>query len=254
MDRNNNALIVQPKPQLTPETWQMIAAVAPAMHQARLFGIANPEQGMAIMLKGYELGLGLTASFEFVQVIQGRPTLSPRGMLALIQQSPECVGLKVEDIADDKGAPYGCRVTMKRRNGFEYTATFTMDDARRAGLVKAGGGWESYPANMCRWRAIGFCADVVFPDLIGGMKRADELGATISPDGDVIEGSWQTVDAAAGISATPTEPTSANIPTLSDLVERYGAEAVMAANGDAIPGTDEEVAAVAAKLEEAGNG
>jgi hypothetical protein len=38
------------------------------------------------------------------------------------------------------------------------------------------------------------------------------------------------------------------------LVERYGAEAVMAANGDAIPGTDEEVAAVAAKLEEAGNG
>jgi len=238
----NNELIV--RPQLTPDTWQMISAVAPAMHQARLFGIANAEQGMAIMLKGYELGLGLTASFEFVQVIQGRPTLSPRGMLALIQQSPECAGLKVEDLTDDKGAPYGCRVTMRRRNGFEYTTTFTMDDARRAGLVKAGGGWESYPANMCRWRAIGFCADVVFPDLIGGMKRADELGAAISPDGDVIEGSWQEVQTA------PTPAPAAPAPvTLSDLVEHHGAEAVMAANDGAIPGTDEEVAAVAAKLE-----
>jgi hypothetical protein len=34
---------------------------------------------------------------------------------------------------------------------------------------------------MLRWRAIGFCADVVFPLLIGGMKRADELGAGITP-------------------------------------------------------------------------
>jgi hypothetical protein len=47
------------------------------MHQARLFGVNNAEQAMAIMLKGYELGLGLTASFEFVQVVQGRPALSP---------------------------------------------------------------------------------------------------------------------------------------------------------------------------------
>jgi hypothetical protein len=238
----NNELIV--RPQLTPDIWQMISAVAPAMHQARLFGIANPEQGMAIMLKGYELGLGLTASFEFVQVIQGRPALSPRGMLALIHQSPECTGIKVEDLLDDKGGPYGCRVTMKRRNGFEYTATFTMGDARRAGLVKSDGGWESYPANMCRWRAIGFCADVVFPDLIGGMKRADELGAAISPDGDVIEGSWQEVRAAPN--PTPVAPAT---PTLSDLVNRYGAEAIMAANDGAIPGTDEEVVAIAAKLE-----
>lgn len=243
-----NELIV--RPQLTPDIWQMISAVAPAMHQARLFGIANPEQGMAIMLKGYELGLGLTASFEFVQVIQGRPTLSPRGMLALIQQSPECVGLKVEDIADDKGVPYGCRVTMKRRrNGFEYTATFTVDDAQRAGLVKNGGGWESYPANMCRWRAIGFCADVVFPDLIGGMKRADELGAAISPNGDVIEGNWQMADAIeTGAAPGALAPTSPAILTLSDLVLRYGPETVLAANAGAIPGTDEEVAAVAARL------
>jgi hypothetical protein len=40
---------------------------------------------------------------------------------------------------------------------------------------------------------------------------------------------------------------------LSDIVDRYGADAVMAANGGLIPGTDDEVAAIAAKLE-ASNG
>jgi hypothetical protein len=239
----NNALAV--RPQLTPEVWQMISAVAPAMHGARLFGVSNVEQAAAIMLKGYELGLGLTASFEFVQVIQGKPTLSPRGMLALIQTSPECTGIKVVDDVDTKGAPYSCTVTMRRRNGFEYTAKFTMDDAIRAGLVKDGGGWATYPANMLRWRAIGFCADVVFPDLIGGMKRADELGAHISPDGDVVEGTW-TVQPIA--QAQPVSKAAAAVISLNDLVNVYGPEAVMAANNGAIPGTDEEVAAVAEKL------
>ena len=249
---SNELTVIETRPQLTPEAWQMISAVAPAMHQARLFGVSNPEQAMAIMLKGYELGLGLTASFEFVQVVQGRPALSPRGMLALIQQSCECAGIKVEDLKDKQGVPTSCRVTMKRRNGFEYTAEFSMDDAKRASLVKPGGGWESYPGNMLRWRAIGFCADVVFPDLIGGMKRADELGADISASGEIIEGAWETVNAA------PAEPVTGqtavpSLPTLADLVTTYGAEQVMAANDGAIPGSDEEVAAAAEKLA-AGNG
>jgi hypothetical protein len=245
---SNELTLVEVRPQLTPEVWQMISAVAPAMHQARLFGVNNAEQAMAIMLKGYELGLGLTASFEFVQVVQGRPALSPRGMLALIQQSCECAGIKVEDLKDNSGVPTSCRVTMKRRNGFEYTAEFSMEDAKRAGLIKPGGGWESYPANMLRWRAIGFCADVVFPDLIGGMKRADELGAGITPGGDVIEGAWEAVI----VPPTATVTVKA-APTLADLVAQYGAEQVMAANNGAIPGSDEEVAAAAEKLA-TGNG
>ena len=140
---------------LTPQTWQMIEAVAPAMHAARFFGVSNPEQAAAIMLKGYELGLGLAASFDLIQVIQGRPALSPRGALALIHGSPLCACV---EIVDELGA---CTVTMERTNGFSYTLTWTLDDAKQAGLVKAGGGWEKYPANMLRWRAVGFCADVV---------------------------------------------------------------------------------------------
>ena len=247
MSNESNALAV--RPQVTPAIWSMISAVAPAMHGARLFDVGNAQQAAAIMLKGYELGLSLTASFEFIQVIQNKPTLSPRGMLALIQNSPENAGIKITEAKDDKGAPYSCAVTMKRRNGFEYTVTFTMDDAKRAGLIKAGGGWEMYPANMLRWRSIGFCADVVHGDLIGGMKRADELGAAISPSGDVIEASWSEIPSASVSQA----PKAAPAPDpLADLGARFGPEAVLAACDGNVPTTAEGIAALTAKLENEG--
>ena len=220
---------------LTPQTWGMIQSVAPAMHKARFFGVSNPDQAIAIMLKGYELGLGLAASFEFVQVVQGRPTLSPRGCLALLQQSPLCKRLEIEDKAD-KGRPVSCRVTMERINGFSYTVEFSMEDAQRAGLIKPESGWEHYPANMLRWRAVGFCADVVFPDVIDGMKRADEFGAEISPDGDVLEGQWSTVgEEAAAESQEPLAYT-----TVDELIAAWPAEEIMAANDGRIPATAEE--------------
>lgn len=224
-----NALTIKP---LTPSTWQMIQSIAPIMHTCRLFGINSEHQAAAIMLKGYELGLSLTASFEFIHVVQGKPTLSPRGTLALILQSPDFGEMKIED------SPDGCSVWMKRKNGFEYTSEFTLEDAKKAGVVKPGSGWESYPKNMLRWRAVGFCADVVFPDVIGGMKRADEMGASITPEGDVIEGNWQVY----------TE--QPKVDPLSTLLATYTPEQILAVCEDGVlPQSEEEIALVIEKLE-----
>ena len=241
----SNELVVRDP--LTPQVWGMIQSMAPTLHKARLFGVASPEQAAAIMLKGHELGLSFGASFEFINVIQGKPTLSPRGALALIMQSPLCDGVTIDDQTDEQGNPTRCVVTMKRTNGLEYTVTFSMADAQRAGLVKDGGAWETYPANMLRWRAVGFCADVVFPDVLGGMKRADELGAELTEAGDVIEGTWAPA-------VTAEAETAPAVPELSDLLAQYGPEAIMKANDGKIPGTDAEIAAVAAKLEEGTDG
>lgn len=225
---------------LTPDVWAMIERVAPTMKDARLFGVATPAQAQAIMVKGYELGLGLTASFEFIAVIQDKPTLIPRGALALIMNSPECAGVKIKDQIDDKGNPTACEVWMKRRNGLEYTARFTMKDAERADLVKDGGGWKKYPANMLRWRAIGFCADVVFPDVLGGMKRADELGADLTPEGEIIAGSWTVVEQSKPLDQIPA--------LLNELVSTHGAAKIMELNDGKIPTTRQEMLAVTAKL------
>ncbi len=223
------------RPVVTPTVWDTVRAIAPAMHQSRLFGVTSPDQAAAIMLKGYELGLTFTASFEFVQVVQGKVALSPRGMLALIHQSNAAAVTITRLEKDGKFLGYECH--MKRRdNGFEHTSRFTLEDAKRAGLVKPDGAWEHYPENMCLWRSVGFCADVVVPDIGGGMRRADEFGAAVSLNGDVIEADYSVV-------ATT---------TLESLIAEFGAAAVLEANNGQIPTTPEELENVWKLLDEVG--
>jgi len=232
------------------ELWNVIREIAPVAKDSRLFGVATAEQAMMVMLKGKELGLSLTASFEFVTVIEGKPALIPRGALALILSSPLLDGLEIKDEVGQDGKPTACAVTMKRKNGFSYTSRFTMEDAQRAGLIKTGSGWEKYPANMMRARAIGFCADIVFPDVLGGLKRADELGADLTPNGDIIEGSWsvQPEKPAAAVSQTKIL-TPDYTDRLGDMVNRHGAAKIMAANSGKIPATNEELDAIEIAIE-----
>lgn len=152
------------------------------MHTSRLFKTDNAEGAAAIMLKGYELGLPMTAAFDFIHNIKGKLSLSPAGALALIHASGQLKELTFDE------QPDSCTVTMTRTNGITYTSKFTMAMAAQADLIKPGGNWTSYPANMLRWRAIGYCADVLFGDILAGMKTADQFGANINEAGEVIEG------------------------------------------------------------------
>ena len=239
-----NQIVKQEARILDSSTWQTIQAVAPVMKASRLFGVATEAQAAAIMCKGYELGLTLTASFEFIAVIQDKPALNPRGALALILNSPHLQKLDVQDFADDKGNPTHCTVTMTRANGFSYTVTYSINDAKRAGLVKQGSGWEKYPANMLRWRAIGFCADVVFPDVIGGLKRSDEYGADLTPEGDAVEGTYIVID-------EPDDKLDFN-QMLDRMLGEYDPDDIVAANDGKVPSTVEELQEITVKLQKGG--
>lgn len=167
---------------ITPEIVRTVQELAPMAHASRLFKVNAPEQAMAVMIAGYELGFNLTSSFDFISVIQGKLSVSPRGCLALVHASGE-----LEEMTFDE-QPDRCTVTMKRRGGHSYTSTFTLQDALQAGLIKADSAWATYPANMLRWRAVGYCIDVLFPDVAGGLRRSDEMGADVDRDGNVIAG------------------------------------------------------------------
>lgn len=233
----NQALVPVQAHTLTPDVWEMMKEIAPVMYDSRLFAMASPAQALSILLKGRELGFGPAASFEFIHVIQGKPGLSPKGALAILHGNPEIAKIEISALHDSTGAYIGHQCTIKRRNGFEYTAQFTLADAQRAGLVKADGGWEHYPQNMCLWRAVGFAADVAAPDLTAGatllMKAPEQFGVGLTEDGDVIEG----------------QVTQQPYPTLLDrMVGDLGPEAILNANGGELPATDEDVARVAKEL------
>ena len=223
--------------ELTPAIWRMIETLAPAMYKAHLFGVTNAEQAAAIILKGYELGLSTTASFEFVQVIQGKPALSPRGAMALLLSSPYIKNIEIKRL-DKSGKFDGYECTMERVNGFKFTGRFTMEDAQRAGLVKPDSGWAKYPENMCMWRAVGFAADVVAPDVTAGMttlmKAPEMYGVALTEGGDVVD--------VAPVDVPSVDP-------LQELIDKYGAETILMVFGK-VP-TLEEVPAAREALEKA---
>lgn len=158
---------------LTMQAYALVQVLAPSFHACRWYGLSSPEQAIVVMVKALELGIPLTAAFEFFDVIEGNPTLKPIGALALIHRSP-----LVDVVAIDQ-QPDRCAVTMQRRDtGFRHTATFTIQDAQTAGLIKSdkdGSAWKRYAADMLRNRAIGRCARIVAPDVIAGLYLTDEL-------------------------------------------------------------------------------
>lgn len=237
VDQQTTAIELSSERFVTPSVLDMFDRMAPVLARSRLMGVMRTEEAYAIMLKGYEIGLSITASFEFVQIVMGKPSLTPRGAMALLLSSKSMRDIQITRLADAAGKFAGYECTMVRNTGFTHTARFTMADADRAGLVKPDSGWAKYPENMCMWRAVGFAADVVAPDITAGMttlmKMPEAYGVSLTAEGNVIE-------------ATP-EPVQ--VSPLNDLLTQYPADAILAANDGRIPSTQEEIDAVRVKLQ-----
>jgi len=132
---------------------------------AKKSGIVPPstsrEQAMAIVQTGRELGLQPFQSLRSMSFISGRLTMSVQLQLALAKRQ----GVRLESLNETGDS---CSVTLGRGDE-RITCTYTVDDARKAGLVKSGGAWERYGRQMLRWRAIGDALRLIAPDLVMGL-------------------------------------------------------------------------------------
>lgn len=150
-------------------TLSMIAKVAVASQYHKM----TEAQAVYVVLKGYELGMAPLQSIDSIDVIQGKPTLKPQAMLALINQSGLLQNIQVD--ATDAGAT----CIMARKGRTPHTETFTMQDATALGLAGKDN-WKKQPKTMLKWRVIAAAARVVFPDVIQGCYTPDELGADVT--------------------------------------------------------------------------
>lgn len=143
--------------------------IAERIARSRIYDGLTTDRAFVLLLIGQALGFDPVAALDVLILDRGRPSLTPRGQLALIQRAGALDEFTLERLADDDGAFAGYRCRM-RRGVVAFEAAFTLRDAERAGLI-ANPSWQSYPENMCRWRAIGMVADVVCPDLALGGGR-----------------------------------------------------------------------------------
>jgi hypothetical protein len=128
----------------------------------------NPAAITAAILYGDEVGLGPMQSLAKIAVINGRPTLAAEAQRALILAAGH--DLWVEESTATK-----CTVAGRRKDSDATSRmTWTMDDARRAGLANKPP-WKMYPRQMLMARASAELARAVFPDAIGGLAATEEL-------------------------------------------------------------------------------
>lgn len=129
----------------------------------------KPGNCLIAMQWGSELGLKPLQSLQNLAVINGRPALWGDAVIALVMASPVCEYVT----EDDDGETAYCRV--KRKGAPEQVRSFSMEDARKAGLSGKQGPWTQYPKRMRQMRARAFALRDVFPDVLRGMPIAEEL-------------------------------------------------------------------------------
>ncbi len=141
--------------------------------------IKSPEQAIAVILIGREIGIGTMQALNNITVIQGKPTISPQLMLALIGRSGQLEDIRIKQTSSPDGASHRVTVTMKRKGRSEHHETFGTDEARAMQLLGKDN-YKKQPLTMMKWRAVAACARVVFPDIILGFYSPEEMGAEVA--------------------------------------------------------------------------
>lgn len=167
----------------------------------------KPEAIVVAAAMGHRLGLDLFSSLAGIAVINGRPSIWGDAMLAVCQAHPEWSGMEVQEAG--AGDAFACTVTVHRKgHAAPYSATFSMRDAKTAGLAGKQGPWSQYPQRMCRNRAQSWALRAAFADALAGIQSREEMDdiADVTADARVIATEPARVQVPTVDPGKPTDP------------------------------------------------
>ena len=129
-------------------------------------------QGVVKILAGRELGFPAIASMRHIYVHNGHIGLQATLIATQIRRSGT-YDYRIVESTDAK-----CSIEFQRKRDGEWvsegTASFTIEEAQRAKLVKTGSGWENYPSDMLFARAITRGQRRYCPDVFGQAVYSEE--------------------------------------------------------------------------------
>jgi hypothetical protein len=137
-------------------------------------GVSTPEACMIAIMHGLEIGLAPLTALQRISVINGRPTLWGDGAMSLVRGSGLCEYVNERIEGEGEATTAICEV-QRRGEPEPIVRTFSVADAKRAGLWGKAGPWQQYPARMLAMRARGFALRDGFADVLGGMYLREEI-------------------------------------------------------------------------------
>lgn len=151
-------------------------------------GMEKPESVLIAVEMGYEVGLSPMAALQNTAVVNGRPTIYGDAALALVRGSGLLDFYEEKQVGAKGKDDFGYCVTAKRKgDSSSYSETFTVADAKVAGLWGKPGPWSQYPARMLKFRARGFLLRDAFGDVLKGMRTYEEVRDYIDADVEIID-------------------------------------------------------------------
>lgn len=132
----------------------------------------NPGAILVAWQWGHELGLSPMASLKNIAVVNGKPCIWGDLLLAIVRKSPLCED--VQEFLEGEGEQMRAVCIVRRRGASEVMQSFSVADAKKAGLWSKQGPWSQYPQRMLQMRARGFALRDAFPDILNGLITAEE--------------------------------------------------------------------------------
>lgn len=141
----------------------------------------KPEMIMAAIARGMEIGLAPMQALSNIAVINGRASIWGDALPALIQRAGHSIDCHIEGEGDQMVA---IATVTRGDTGREYRRTFSVADAKKAGLWGKAGPWQSYPTRMLQMRARSYAARDGASDALMGLQVAEEM-QDVAPPKDV---------------------------------------------------------------------
>jgi hypothetical protein len=127
------------------------------------------EGATLIALYARESGLPVMhCLFGGMRPIMGKIEISPVMMVGMIRKAGHKLEISTSTtVCVMKGT--------RKDNGDTYECSFSIEDAKRANLIKSGGAWDKYPEDMCFKNCASRMAKRLFSDIFGGVYAMGEL-------------------------------------------------------------------------------
>lgn len=139
-------------------------------------GLDTPEKAMVAIMHGLEIGLTPMAALQSIAVVNGRPTVWGDGALALVRGSGLLAWMQEYFEGAEGTDGYTAVCVMQRAGEPEpIRRTFSIGDAKRAGLLGKEGPWRQYPKRMQQMRARAFAVRDGFADVLRGVSIREEM-------------------------------------------------------------------------------
>lgn len=129
---------------------------------------------LVAMQMGAELGLSPMQAVQNIAVINGRPSVWGDALLAVVQGRSDFEDIDETNNGSKDAESWAAICIIKRKGRSPVQRSFSVADAKRAGLWGKQGPWTQYPKRMMQMRARGFALRDAYADALRGIWMAEE--------------------------------------------------------------------------------